>query len=157
MIGALSYLCQGIMNSSPLKIWRQLKHEWIFFVGIWPSRILVMSLDITQKSTEKRTARRINEDDVVKKAHNLPPLLFTVPSWGWKFFLTQCSEFCLANITRPFLFLRIFLPGKTDRNTFSSILFDSVFRILLGQHYQAFSFLRIFLTGKKDRNTFSSI
>ena len=39
-----------------------------------------MSLDITQKSTEKRTARRIYEDDVVKKAHNLPPLLFTVPS-----------------------------------------------------------------------------
>lgn len=63
-----------------------------------------MSLDITQKSTEKRTASRIYEDDVVKKAHN----------------------FTTSAFHRTILRLEI--------------LFDSVFRILLGQHYQAFSF-----------------
>ena len=47
-----SDLFQRVVNSSPFKIGRQLKHKRILFLGIWPSGILVMSLDITQQCTE---------------------------------------------------------------------------------------------------------
>ena len=46
-----SDLGEGVVDSSPFKVWRQFKHQWVLFFWIWPSGILVMSLDITQKST----------------------------------------------------------------------------------------------------------